>query len=251
MLDGSVVTSSPTCRLGEMVERMSAGTVVAVTASPAAGRNALLSSLADEIAALPAAPYAQVAVDGVDGAGKTVFADGLTELLLSRGFPVVRASIDGFHNPRVIRYARGKNSPLGFYRDSHDLEALRRELLFPLAQAGDGCYRCHVFDVQSNAPDLAPLERAAPGSVLVIDGIFLHRPELVDYWNWSVWLEVDRSVSLARCVIRDGTGSPDPSAEENRRYVEGQRLYVDESAPQRRASHVIDNNDFDSPHLIR
>jgi uridine kinase len=234
-----------------MSERMSAGTVVAVTASRAAGRNALLSSMADEIAALPAAPYAQVAVDGVDGAGKTVFADELTELLASRGHPVVRASIDGFHNPRVVRYARGKNSPLGFYLDSHDLEALQRELLLPLAQGGDGCYRCHVFDVQANAPDVAPLQQASPGSVLVIDGIFLHRPELVDYWNWSVWLEVDRSVSLTRCVVRDGTGSPDPCAVENRRYVEGQWLYVDQAAPRRRASHVIDNNDFYSPRLIR
>ncbi len=61
-----------------------------------------------------------IAVDGIDGAGKTVFADALAEVFAEGGSAVFRASIDDFHRPRVERYARGRRSPEGFYRDSFD-----------------------------------------------------------------------------------------------------------------------------------
>ena len=55
-----------------------------------------------------------VAVDGADGAGKTVFADTLAAVMNDLGVVAIRASIDGFHRPRAERYARGRRSPEGF-----------------------------------------------------------------------------------------------------------------------------------------
>ena len=72
-----------------------------------------------------------VAVDGLDGAGKTVFADGLAEVFAETGDAVFRAGIDGFHRPRSERYLRGRNSPEGFYRDSFDYATFRRVLIDP------------------------------------------------------------------------------------------------------------------------
>jgi uridine kinase len=59
----------------------------------------------------------RVAIDGVDGAGKTTFANELAEVVGGLGRPVIRASVDGFHNPRVVRYAQGKQSAIGFFRE--------------------------------------------------------------------------------------------------------------------------------------
>ena len=56
-----------------------------------------------------------MAVDGVDGAGKTVFAGELAATLRSRGAPTVEASVDGFHHPREARHRRGRGSPEGFF----------------------------------------------------------------------------------------------------------------------------------------
>ena len=47
------------------------------------------------------------------------------------GRAVFRASIDGFHRPRAERYARGRDSPEGFYRDSFDYSLFRRVLVEP------------------------------------------------------------------------------------------------------------------------
>ncbi len=61
-------------------------------------------------------------------------------------------------------------------------------------------------------------------------GIFLHRPELRDLWDHSVFLEVDFDISIPRGAAR-GYGDPDVGASSNRRYIEGQRHYLDTCQP--------------------
>ncbi|MGZ8804778.1 MAG: uridine kinase, partial [Microbacterium sp.] len=77
-----------------------------------------------------------IAVDGIDGAGKTVFADALAEVFAEDGSAVFRASIDDFHRPRAERYANGRHSPEGFYRDSFDYSTFRRVLIDPFREGG-------------------------------------------------------------------------------------------------------------------
>lgn len=59
-----------------------------------------------------------VDVDGFDGAGKTTFANELGEVLTAAGRPVVRASVDDFHNVRRLRYRRGRDSWEGYWLDA-------------------------------------------------------------------------------------------------------------------------------------
>lgn len=66
-------------------------------------RSAMLARVAGEILATHEAGVRRVGVDGVDGAGKTFFADELAGLLAARGVPVIRASVDGFHHPAEVR----------------------------------------------------------------------------------------------------------------------------------------------------
>jgi uridine kinase len=207
-----------------------------------ARRAQILDSVADRILRLPSDRVVKVGIDGVDGAGKTRFADDLASVLQASGRPVVRASVDGFHNTRAIRYARGRGSPEGYFADSYNYAALRAVLLDPLSPGGSGRYRVAIFDHRSDSPVAEPERHALPTSILVFDGIFLHRPELRYCWDFSIFLDVNFAVSVSRCAERDGT-SPDPEAAGNRRYVEGQRLYLQSCAPALHATVTIDNND--------
>jgi uridine kinase len=182
-----------------------------------------------------------VAVDGVDGAGETVFADELAEVLERRGIAVLRASVDGFHHPPSIRYRRGRDSPEGFFLDSYDYGAVRRLLLEPLTGAGERRVVRRVYDVRTEQPVEALTESAVDIEALVFDGIFLHRPELRDVWDLSVLLEVDFDVSIPRGAGRR-YGDRDPAAASNQRYVEGQKLYLATCRPREQATWVIDNN---------
>ena len=209
----------------------------------------LLDRLEREIVRRRGAGVLRVGIDGVDGAGKATLADALADALGAAGIPVIRASVDGFHHPRAVRYRLGRESPEGFFRDSYDYPALRRSLLDPLSPGGSLRYRTAVFDHRADRHVDAAEQRAPAGSVLIVDGIFLHRSELRAYWDFSVFLAVRFEVSIPRGAQR-GEGSPDPLAPENRRYVEGQRLYLRACDPERHATLVVDYDDPAAPRIL-
>jgi uridine kinase len=174
-------------------------------------RAALLTELAEEIRRRDAR---RIGIDGVDGAGKTWLADELA----ARIDGATRIRADEFLNPPAVRYRLGRDSPGGFFLDSYDYEQFERAVV------------------------------GASASVVIADGIFLHREELVGLWDYSIWLEVPFDVSIPRGAARGyGFGSPDPEAPSNRRYVEGQRLYIARCNPRSRATVVVDNRDLANP----
>jgi uridine kinase len=191
-------------------------------------RQLMTAEVADAILDLPAARFHRVAIDGVVGAGMVHFADELASELSGRGTPVVRASVDGFHNPARTRRRRGRDSPEGFYRDSFDYGRFIRLLLDPFGPEGSGNYVQQVYDVRREREVRRPPALAERGTVLVVDGIFLHRDELVRFWDFTVWLDV----ALKAAADLDQKAA--------RRSIEGQRLYLHECGPRARASKVID-----------
>jgi uridine kinase len=215
-------------------------------------RDAVLTRLADIVAGIRLPHVVRVASDGVDAAGKTTLADELRPLLEARGRPVLRASVDGFHRPRAERYGRGPTSPEGYYRDSFDYEALRRQLLQPLGPDGSRRYRSRVFDLHADEPVREAPATAPEDAVLLVDGVFLLRPELNDLWDFRVVVEVDADEALRRALLRDEDlfGSPDEALRRYRnRYVPGQQLYLGEVDPPALADVVFQNTDVASPSL--
>jgi len=66
-------------------------------------RLAVLKQVAELVPGAVGENCVRVGVDGVDGSGKTVFADELAAVLRSLGRYVVRVSVDDFHNVRSTR----------------------------------------------------------------------------------------------------------------------------------------------------
>lgn len=214
--------------------------------SPA--RRAVLIEIAARVPDL-APDGVRVAVDGVDGAGKTAFADHLAAVLGAAGRPVLRVGVDAFHHPRAVRHRRGRTSPEGFWLDSFDYPALRRRVLDPFVPGGSRRYRAACHDLVSDQRIDPPVRSAPPGTVLVLDGLFLHRDELVDAWDFSVFLQAPFAVSVGRMAARDGS-DPDPDHPAVARYVDGQRLYFDACRPWERADLVVNATDLDAPRLL-
>jgi uridine kinase len=169
----------------------------------------------------------RIGVDGVDGAGKTRLAEELAQELTARGRPTVRISLDQFERPKAQRYARGELSPEGYYLDAFDLES----------------FAAHVLGIGGD-PDL----------VIVVDGVFLQRPELADLWDAAVWVEADLDVAAERGAERNRVwfDSLDETHERYRaRYMPAQRRYIEEQRPHERATFVFRNTDLSEPELVR
>lgn len=220
---------------------------------PTTPATSLWRALRDEVRLHNRGGRVVLGVDGYDGAGKSTFADGFADVFAEDGSAVYRASIDDFHRPRAERYARGRASPVGFYLDSYDYATFRRVLIDPFREGWQTAatlgFQLAAFDVVRDAPVESAWVTAPRDAVLIVDGIFLHRPELRGLWNWSVWLDAPVDVVFARMAVRDGT-DPDFLAPSNARYREGQELYERDAAPRRAASAIVDNTDFAHPRRV-
>lgn len=186
-----------------------------------------------------------MAIDGVDGAGKTHFADALAQILGARGHRVLRASTDDFHHPRAHRHALGR-TPDSVWSRHFDYRAMRTVLLDPWLAGPGSAYQRAAHDVATDQAVVAPTEVVPAAGVLLVDGVFVQRAELVNAWDFVVFLEVPFDVSVARMALRDGTVD-DADHPDQRRYVEAQRTYFAECDPQGSADVVVDNSDLARP----
>jgi uridine kinase len=194
----------------------------------------------------------RVAIDGVDAAGKTTLANELTPLIKKRGRRVIRASIDDFHHPRSERYQRGYNSPEGYYYDSFDYQTLLEVLLEPLGPSGDRRYRRAAYDFRKDSPTHDPFRLTAVDAVLLVDGVFLLRPELINSWDFRIFIDVDFEVAVSRAITRDVDliGSRNSVFRRYReRFIPGQNIYLQSAQPKMHADVVINQNNLEEPEL--
>jgi len=216
--------------------------------------NHIFSILKEKIDTRHCTTPQKIAIDGIDASGKTIFANRFADYLrIESTRQVIRASIDGFHNPREIRLQKGEYSPEGYYNDSFNYRALKQFLLDPLLQFGNRQIRTRIFDYKSNGKILEKQFLAEDDALLIFDGIFLMHKELIDYWDFKIFLNISFKTALMRALKRD----KEYFDEENilrekyeKRYLPGQELYLTRSHPEQIADVVIDNEDFDSPTII-
>jgi uridine kinase len=194
----------------------------------------------------------RVAIDGRSAAGKTTLANELATILVNQGHDVIRVSVDDFRAPSHVRYARGLESPEGYYLDSCDLELLRTRLLEVLGPGGN---RSYVKGSSDREADVAlPLEThlAPEKSIVLIDGVFLFRPELNAYWDYRIFIDVAIDETLRRAQARDVAwmdSRKDVLTRYQRRYVPGEDMYIEAVNPLALADIVIENTNPAAPAL--
>ncbi|MBQ1020916.1 uridylate kinase [Micromonospora sp. D93] len=212
-------------------------------------RDELLERLAEAVDSVTVAHPTRVAIDGPPASGKTTLADELAAVLREQGRDVIRATIDDFLLPRAQRYARGEYSAEGCYYDTHDNDALNRVLLDPLGPGGDRLFQPAVYDRTADAVLSPPVTTAPANAVLVFDGVFLLRPELLDRWNLRVFVSTALEETVDRAVIRERRVSSRADVERRwrERYIPSQQLYFATARPTRHADILVHNDEPQRP----
>ena len=213
-------------------------------------RDELLSRLAEAVGSVTIAHPTRVAIDGPPAAGKTTLGDELVVVLRAQGREVIRASIEGFLLPRSQRYQRGEYSAEGCYYDSFDFDALHWALLDPLGPGGDRRFQQAVYDRPTETTLSQPVTTAPADAVLLFDGVFLLRPELIDRWDLRIFVSAAFEVVLDRARTRDLAlfGSATEVERRHReRYRPSQQFYFDTVRPTDHADIIVHNDEPQQP----
>ncbi len=212
----------------------------------------LIQKIADVLLDLKTETPLIIGINGIDGSGKTEFAKQLAQVLSAKtDRPVVTISIDGFHNPRQVRYAKGRGSAEGFYRDSFNLEAFKSHVLEPLRN-NKGTYVPQIFDVRADESVIVEPQLVTSDAIVLVEGIFLFQTELAAYFDFKIFLDVPFAVALQRMLKRDRalyTSREEEIELFETRYQAGQLIYFAEARPKEQADVVIDNSDYNNPKI--
>ncbi|GAB6421309.1 uridine kinase [Bacillus luti] len=195
----------------------------------------------------------RVGVSGITASGKTTFANELAEEVKKRGVPVTRASIDDFHNPRVIRYTQGKESARGYYEDAHDYTAFKERLLIPLGLAGNLHYETISHNLITDIPVQNEPLVAPPNMVLIVDGTFLLKKDIEHLFDYKIFVDTDFEIARKRGAKRETEAFGSYEKAEKmflNRYHAACKMYIDEHNPKECADVIFQNSDLGNPGVI-
>ena len=172
-------------------------------------------------------PRLVIAVDGLDGSGKSRFATSLAAALFAEGRPASLLHVDDFRRP-------------------NDFSGLT-----PAAESA--LYYDRYFDFVGVGDALAAWASGAPdGAVMIVEGVMLLRAPLPAGTPLIV-LEVSAAEARRRILARDrakGRTLDEIAGRIDRRYFPAQARYRAACDPVASADFVIDNEDWAHPRVV-
>lgn len=211
---------------------------------------AVCDELLPRITAQQERPYI-VGVNGVDTSGKTEFALGLKDILTEHGIHVQCVHIDDFSNPRAVRNAT-PNLAENYYNHCFDLEALLGQVLYPARYEGRLSSTINHIELATDERTLVRQYEAHPGSVLLVEGVFIFRPEIAPHLDYRLFLDIPVDTMMQRAAERDvprfGAAVLDKYRD---KYLPAQQRYISTVNPAGLADIVVENTDWARPVIIK
>jgi hypothetical protein len=148
----------------------------------------------------------RLGVDGPVAADARSLADAVAAELAARAVPIARVHAGDFLRARSLRLEHGPDDPDAFFDGWHDLAALRREVLDPMApgdEPADRSWLPRLRDPDTDRPCREPRRVAVPATVVVLDGMFLARWDVADAVDVLVHLDVSPAARARRVPSGD------------------------------------------------
>jgi uridine kinase len=176
------------------------------------------------IAGRARAGFALVAIDGPGGAGKSTLAAAVARSLGGPGRTAIVPG-DDFYRP-MPESRRLLLSPQEGYDQYFDWQRLRDQVLAPLASGQPARYQRYDWPTGQLAAGEVH-ELPASGTVLV-EGVYIARPELADYYDLTILVDTPREVCLHRLRERGHDHGP---GDWNERWRAAEEHYLAATSP--------------------
>ena len=196
----------------------------------------------DRRATIPATRSLLVGLSGIDGSGKGYVAAQLEARLALHGATPVVLNVDGWLNLPEKRFSRSAPAE-HFYENSIRFDEFFTQLVIPLrdrrsvylvadcAEETASRYRKHTYDFKDV-------------SVIVVEGIFLFKPQYRSLFDLSVWIDCSFSTALARAIDRaqEGLSAAETIAAYETIYFPAQKIHLAHDKPLENADLILEND---------
>gem|GEM_PF-5239062 len=163
-----------------------------------------------------------IAIDGPDCSGKTTLSRDLCKVLMKK-HTIQVVHYDDYANTYQYRTRKGEFSVEGFLIDFFDEQALINSVLEP-----------HKKKIYAN-PEF-----------LIVEGLFLLKPNIIDYFDYCIRLELPEELILSRALARDTDiiGTREWVYQHyTSQCIPAQRIYRASFNPQLNAQFIISTSD--------
>jgi uridine kinase len=165
-----------------------------------------------------------VAIDGPGGAGKSTFAEAISDGINVLGGQAVIVHMDDYY---IGDSPRERMIPDG---GRYDLERLERELLVPYRRGEVAAYRPYLWDEDI----IGPAVPIRPRQILILEGCYSLHTRIMDYIDYGIYLDIPPEVCLQRLRERG------QDREEDLHVWQSEELdYRDQSRPYDRAQLIF------------
>lgn len=207
-------SADPRARSGP---RSESGAIVSVTTS-----EDVLSAIARLTGSESKRPLL-VGIDGFGGSGKSTLSNSIRDALEASA-----VEGDDFYGPVDTDWAG--LSPQDGYERFFDHERLAREVLRPLGRAEHTRYQ--RYNWQNNV--LGDWVELPAEGVVVVEGVYMLRPQLREFWDLSVFVDTPWPMRLDRQVSRG-----ENTEEDIRLWTDAEKYYERTFEPANRADLVL------------
>lgn len=171
----------------------------------------------------------------------------LGKFLGSIGKKVQILHMDDFHNPRQVRMT-GDNETDAYYHNAFNYGQVIDEILEPLQQGREINRKVICLNLDTDKYENERIYKIDRETVLLIEGVLLFRPPLMEYFDAKIYLDIRFEEVLRRATERDVPKYGDAILDKYvRKYIPVQRKYIEEWKPRENADILICNEDYRRP----
>jgi uridine kinase len=185
-----------------------------------------------------------VGVSGIDGSGKGYLATQLQAHLALHGVIPAILNVDGWLNLPQKRFDQSAPA-VNFYENAIRLDQFFSQLVLPLkdrrsirleadvVEETASEYRRHTYDYQD-------------ASVVLVEGIFLFKPQYRKYFDLTIWIDCSFPTALARAIDRaqEGLSPAHTIAAYETIYFPAQRIHLARDNPREHADLIFENDTY-------
>lgn len=192
--------------------------------------------------AVPDSRSLLVGVSGIDGCGKGYLAAQLEAHLALHAVTSAILNVDGWLNLPEKRFDQRAPAE-NFYENAIRFEEFFTQLVIPLrdrrslhlvadfVEETASQYRKHAYDFWDV-------------SVVLVEGIFLFKPQYRKYFDLAIWVDCSFPTALARAINRaqEGLSAVNTIAAYETIYFPAQRIHLSQDHPRETADLIFENN---------